>query len=133
MSELVAKWLSTTGIDPARLIDTTDVEFDQLQLSVDPLQLTDSLDEATAIDVPQQEQTKLLSLSVEIGDEAKANATMEACILGKNQKVYYIETWKYMYIYILLSFFLFLCIFYIFRMSFFQIKLICLNAISRIV
>lgn len=89
VSELVAKWLSTTGIDPARLIDTTDVEFDQLQLSVDPLQVSDSLDEATAVDVPQQEQTKLLSLSVEIGDEAKANATMEACILGERQSLLY--------------------------------------------
>lgn len=83
MSELVAKWLSTTGIDPARLIDTTDVEFDQLQLSIDPLQMTDALDEATAIEVPQQEQSKLLSLSVEIGDEAKTNMTAEAYILGK--------------------------------------------------
>lgn len=83
MSELVAKWLSTTGIDPARLIDTTDVEFDQLQLSIDPLQMTDALDEATAIEVSQQEQPKLLSLSVEIGDEAKTNMTAEAYILGK--------------------------------------------------
>jgi len=83
VSELVAKWLSTTGIDPTRLIDTTDVEFDQLQLSVDSLQSNDALEEATPIEVPQQEQTKLLSLSVEIGDEAKVNTTAEACILGK--------------------------------------------------
>lgn len=85
VSELVGKWLSTTGIDPARLIDTTDVEFDQLQLSVDSLQLTDALDEASAIEVPQQEQPKLLSLSVEIGDEAKTDTTVEACILGKTR------------------------------------------------
>ncbi|XP_072760669.1 rab3 GTPase-activating protein non-catalytic subunit isoform X2 [Anoplolepis gracilipes] len=83
VSELVAKWLSTTGIDPTRLIDTTDVEFDQLQLSIDSLQLTDTLDEATAIEVPQQEQQKLLSLSVEIGDEAKTDMTAEAYILDK--------------------------------------------------
>lgn len=83
VSELVAKWLSTTGIDPTRLIDTTDVEFDQLQLSVDPLQSNDALEEATSVEVSQQEQTKLLSLSVEIGDEAKVNTTAEACILGK--------------------------------------------------
>nr|XP_012216087.1 PREDICTED: rab3 GTPase-activating protein non-catalytic subunit isoform X1 [Linepithema humile] len=83
VSELVAKWLSTTGIDPTRLIDTTDVEFDQLQLSVDSLQSNDALDEATSVEVPQQEQTKLLSLSVEIGDEAKVNTTAEACILDK--------------------------------------------------
>ncbi|EZA61233.1 Rab3 GTPase-activating protein non-catalytic subunit [Ooceraea biroi] len=83
VSELVAKWLSTTGIDPARLIDTTDVEFDQLQLSVDSLQLAEALDEATAVQVPQQEREKLLSLSVEIGDEAKASTTAEAYILDK--------------------------------------------------
>lgn len=84
MSELVAKWLSTTGIDPARLIDTTDVEFDQLQ-SVDSVQLKsdDTLSEATAVQVPQHERTKLLSLSIEIGDEAKVDTTAEACILGK--------------------------------------------------
>ncbi|XP_025154199.1 rab3 GTPase-activating protein non-catalytic subunit isoform X2 [Harpegnathos saltator] len=83
VSELVAKWLSTTSINPARLIDTTDVEFDQLQLSVDSLQLNDVLDEVSAVDIPQQEQTKLLSLSVEIGDEAKVDTTTEACILDK--------------------------------------------------
>lgn len=59
------------------------MEFDQLQLSIDSLQLTDTLDEATAIEVSQQEQPKLLSLSVEIGDEAKTNMTAEAYILGK--------------------------------------------------
>ncbi|EGI58384.1 Rab3 GTPase-activating protein non-catalytic subunit [Acromyrmex echinatior] len=80
VSELVAKWLSTTGIDPARLIDTTDVEFDQLQLSVDSLQFTDT-NEATAVQVSQQERSKLVSLSIEIGDEAKINTTTEACIL----------------------------------------------------
>lgn len=79
----MAKWLSTTGIDPACLIDTTDVEFDQLHLSMDSLQLADALDEASAVDVPQQERAKLLSLSVEIGDEAKVDTTVEACILGK--------------------------------------------------
>ena len=84
MSELVAKWLSTTGIDPARLIDTTDVEFDQLQLSVDSLQFTDTK-EATAVQVSQQERSKLVSLSIEIGDEAKINTTTEACILGKRK------------------------------------------------
>lgn len=103
VSELVAKWLSTTGIDPARLIDTTDVEFDQLQLSVDSLQLTDTLSEATAVEVPRQERTKLLSLSVEIGDEAKVNTTTEACVLGKT---YFRKTMllHYMYFVIIVTF-----------------------------
>jgi len=90
VSELVAKWLSTTGIDPARLIDTTDVEFDELQLSVQSLQVTHMLSQATAVEVPQeQERTKLLFLSIEIGDEAKVNTTTEACILGR---AYFRET-----------------------------------------
>lgn len=80
---MVAKWLSTTGIDPAQLIDTTDVEFNQVQISVDSVKLTDALDEVSAVEVSQQEQAKLLSLPVEIGDEAKANTTAEACVLGK--------------------------------------------------
>ncbi|KAL0113487.1 hypothetical protein PUN28_012561 [Cardiocondyla obscurior] len=82
VSELVAKWLGTTGIDPARLIDTTDVEFDQPQ-SMNFVQLSadDTLSEETAVDVSEQEQLKLLSLSVEIGDEV--NTTVEACVLDK--------------------------------------------------
>jgi len=81
ISELVAKWLSTTGINPAQLIDTTDVEFDQSQSSVDSLQ--SMLDEAAAVEISRQEEAKLLSLSIEIGEEAKANTTAEAYILGK--------------------------------------------------
>ncbi|XP_018363110.1 PREDICTED: rab3 GTPase-activating protein non-catalytic subunit isoform X2 [Trachymyrmex cornetzi] len=81
VSELVAKWLGTTGIDPARLIDTTDVEFDQLQLSVDSLQQFTDTNEATTVQVSEQERSKLVSLSIEIGDEAKINTTTEACIL----------------------------------------------------
>jgi len=77
VSELVAKWLSTTGIDPARLIDTTDVEFDQLQLSVDSLQQFTDTNEATAVQVSQR--SKLVSIEI----EAKINA--EACILGKRK------------------------------------------------
>ncbi|XP_011867748.1 PREDICTED: rab3 GTPase-activating protein non-catalytic subunit isoform X2 [Vollenhovia emeryi] len=83
VSELVAKWLGTTGIDPGQLIDTSDVEFDQLQLSVDSVQLTadDTLSEATPVQVPRHERTKLLSLSVEIGNEAKVDTTAEARII----------------------------------------------------
>ncbi|KYN05982.1 Rab3 GTPase-activating protein non-catalytic subunit [Cyphomyrmex costatus] len=83
VSELVAKWLSTTGINPARLIDTTDIEFDQLQLPVDSLQFTDT-NEATAVKVFQQERIKFLSLSIE--NKAKINTTTEAYILGKKKK-----------------------------------------------
>lgn len=30
VSELVAQWLSSTGIDPHRLIDMSDIEFDNM-------------------------------------------------------------------------------------------------------
>lgn len=91
VSELVAKWLGATGIDPARLIDATDVEFDRSRLSVDSVRSAadDALGEATAVEVPRHERTKLLSLSVEIGNEAKVDTTAEACILGKT---YFRET-----------------------------------------
>lgn len=83
VSEIVAKWLSSTGLDPARLIDTTDVEFDQMQLSVDSLRMVGSLDEAAAMELSQQDQMRLLSVSVEIGNEAKADTTAQNQILGK--------------------------------------------------
>jgi len=75
--------LSTTGINPAQLIDTTDVEFEQSESSVDPLQIM--LDEAAAVEIARQEEAKLLSLSIEIGEEAQANTTAEAYILGRKQ------------------------------------------------
>jgi hypothetical protein len=31
VSELVARWLSSTGLDPRRLVDLSDVEFDNLE------------------------------------------------------------------------------------------------------
>lgn len=83
MSEIVAKWLSSTGLDPARLIDTTDIEFDQMQLSVDSLKMVGSLDEAAAMELSQQEQMKLLSVSIEIGSEAKADLTAQSYVLGE--------------------------------------------------
>ncbi|XP_012253512.2 rab3 GTPase-activating protein non-catalytic subunit isoform X2 [Athalia rosae] len=83
VSEIVAKWLSTTGLDPARLIDTTDVEFDQMQLSMDSLKMVGSLDEAAATELSQQEQLKLLSVSVEVGSEAEADSTAQAIIIEK--------------------------------------------------
>lgn len=83
VSEIVARWLSSTGLDPARLIDTTDVEFDQMELSVDSLKMAGSLDEAAAMELSQQEKMRLLSVSVEIGSEAKADLTAQNYILEK--------------------------------------------------
>ncbi|OXU28898.1 hypothetical protein TSAR_008176 [Trichomalopsis sarcophagae] len=83
VSEIVAKWLSSAGVDPTRLIDTTDIEFDQLQLSIDSLKLAGSLDEAKAVELLQQDSKALLSVSVEIGSEAKTEQTALANVLDK--------------------------------------------------
>lgn len=82
VSEIVAKWLSSAGVDPTRLIDTTDIEFDQLQLSIDSLKLAGSLDEAKAVELLQQDSKTLLSVSVEMGSEAKTEQTALANVLG---------------------------------------------------
>lgn len=81
MSEIVAKWLRSSGIDPARLIDTTDIEFDQMQLSEDSLKFSGSLEEARAVE-KSQDPKALLSIPIEIGDEAKTEQTAMAIILG---------------------------------------------------
>ncbi|KAL7296960.1 hypothetical protein TKK_0009400 [Trichogramma kaykai] len=83
VSEAVAKWLISTGVDPAHLIDTTDIEFDQVQLSVDTIQYAVSLDEAKALEVSQQNAKSLLTLSVEVGSEAKPEQTSMASVLDK--------------------------------------------------
>ena len=82
VSEIVARWLSSAGVNPTRLIDTTDIEFDQLQLSIDSLKVAGSLDEAKAVELLQQDSKTLLSVSVEIGSEAKADQTALTIILG---------------------------------------------------
>lgn len=83
MSEAVAKWLSSAGLHPDRFIDTRDVEFNDMQLSVDSLNATGTLDEASAIDIPKEDRTNLVPMCVEIGSEAKADATAQSYVLGK--------------------------------------------------
>ena len=70
-----------------QLIDTTDIEFDRLQLSIDSLKFAGSLDEAKAVDVLQQDSQALLSLSIEIGSEAKTDQTASASVLGIYLKI----------------------------------------------
>ncbi|XP_058803180.1 rab3 GTPase-activating protein non-catalytic subunit isoform X2 [Phymastichus coffea] len=85
VSEIVAKWLSSAGVDPARLIDTTDVEFEQLRLvAADSAQLSSSSDEAKAVELKlQQHPTALLPVSVEIGREAYPKPTALANVLDQ--------------------------------------------------
>ena len=80
VSEAVAKWLSSSGIDPARLIDTRDTEFNQIQLPTDAMNLSGTLeDTAAAIDIPKEE---LLTVSVDVGSEANPDTSAQAQVLG---------------------------------------------------
>ena len=78
----MAKWLSSAGLDPSRLIDTTDIEFDQMQLPIDSIKHLESLDEACATELTQQDRERLLSIPVEVGSEAKDDQTALTYILG---------------------------------------------------
>lgn len=83
ISEIVAKWLSAAGLDPTRLIDTTDIEFEHIQYSKDFMQRIGSLDEACAVELTRQDRDKLLSLAVEVGSEAKDDQTALSYVIDK--------------------------------------------------
>ncbi|XP_051155116.1 rab3 GTPase-activating protein non-catalytic subunit [Leptopilina boulardi] len=83
ISEIVAKWLSSAGLDPTRLIDTTDIEFEHIHSIKDSMQRIDSLDEACAVELKQQDRDKLLSLAVEVGSEAKDDQTALSYVIDK--------------------------------------------------
>ncbi|XP_014294842.1 rab3 GTPase-activating protein non-catalytic subunit [Microplitis demolitor] len=78
VSEIVAKWLSTSGVDPSRLIDTSDVEFDSgFQVDAADTQ------EAKEQPLTKEEAVSLINQSVEIGNEARADSSSLAQILDK--------------------------------------------------
>lgn len=82
VSEIVAKWLGSAGVDPIRLVDTADIEFDQLLLPIESMKVTGSLDEEKAVALEQEDSKALLSVSVEIGSEAKTEQTALSNVLG---------------------------------------------------
>lgn len=83
MSEIVAKWIASTGIDPSELIDTTDTEFDHMQTTNDFLEVPNSSDEICNVNVSQFDLKKPFSISSDIKNEDKDNINTTACILGK--------------------------------------------------
>lgn len=84
MSEIVAKWIASTGIDPSELIDTTDTEFDHMRTTNDFLEVPNSSDEISNADnVSQFDLEKSLSISSDIKNENKDNINTTSCILGK--------------------------------------------------
>ncbi|XP_076178627.1 rab3 GTPase activating protein isoform X3 [Ptiloglossa arizonensis] len=83
VSEIVAKWVASTGVDPAQLVDTTDIEFDQTLLSNDSFEITNSLDEASnIIDGSQQDPGKLSATLDGIENDA-GDIIASKCILER--------------------------------------------------
>lgn len=82
MSEIVAKWIVSTGIDPALLVDTTDTEFDQMKLTNNSFDRLNMSDETSSADLKQDSQTSV-SLPIETEKEVKTDTTACTCILGK--------------------------------------------------
>lgn len=84
MSEIIAKWIASTGIDPSKLIDTSDTEFDHMQTKNDFLEVSNSSDEICNVDnVSQFDLEKPISISSDIKNEDKDNINSTVCILGK--------------------------------------------------
>ncbi|CAK9800120.1 Rab3 GTPase-activating protein non-catalytic subunit [Anthophora plagiata] len=91
VSEIVAKWIASAGIDPAQLVDTTDTEFDQTQLTNHSLEASNFLDETRQADDAshleqmreQYELEKFISLSSEAKSEDKNDADTGTCILER--------------------------------------------------
>ncbi|XP_012144641.2 rab3 GTPase activating protein [Megachile rotundata] len=82
VSEIVAKWIVSTGIDPALLVDTTDTEFDHMKVTKDPFEVIESLDETSNDDVKHDSEAPL-SESLEKESEVKNDATACTYILER--------------------------------------------------
>ena len=82
VSEIVARWLSSSGIDPARLVDTKDIEFDQLQLAKNLMKLPELLDENKSVSLLQEDTKALFSVSVELASEVYTEQTALTSTLG---------------------------------------------------
>ncbi|XP_066592229.1 rab3 GTPase-activating protein non-catalytic subunit [Prorops nasuta] len=85
VSELVAKWLSSTGIDPAQLVNTKDIEFDQFLMPMEALNVEGGCIEEThtITNVTKQNAPELVPVTVELACEAKSGTTAQASILEK--------------------------------------------------
>ncbi|XP_076636420.1 rab3 GTPase activating protein isoform X2 [Colletes latitarsis] len=84
VSEIVAKWIASTGIDPSQLVDATDIEFNQTQLTNDSLEITNFLDEASNVsDDSQQDSIKFSTIYNEFKNESEGNTVASKCILER--------------------------------------------------
>ncbi|XP_071862105.1 rab3 GTPase activating protein isoform X1 [Bombus fervidus] len=84
VSEIVAKWITSTGIDPSQLVDTTDTEFDHTRSTNDSLEVLNSSDEVCNVDdVSQPNVEKPLSESLDTESEEKDITNANKCILER--------------------------------------------------
>ncbi|XP_033191147.1 rab3 GTPase activating protein isoform X3 [Bombus vancouverensis nearcticus] len=84
VSEIVAKWITSTGIDPSQLVDTTDTEFDHARPTNDSLEVLNSSDEICNVDdVLQSNVEKPLSESLDTESEEKDSTNANICILER--------------------------------------------------
>ncbi|XP_012241653.1 rab3 GTPase-activating protein non-catalytic subunit isoform X3 [Bombus impatiens] len=84
VSEIVAKWITSTGIDPSQLVDTTDTEFDHARPTNDSLEVLNSSDEICNVDdVSQSNVEKPLSESLDTESEEKDSTNANICILER--------------------------------------------------
>ncbi|XP_017879707.1 rab3 GTPase-activating protein non-catalytic subunit isoform X3 [Ceratina calcarata] len=77
VSEIIAKWIASTGIDPGQLVDSTDIEFDQLQLANDSSEIPNSSGDICDVNVSQCNSEKLPDEKSEEEDSRSATT----CIL----------------------------------------------------
>ncbi|KAI4480653.1 hypothetical protein M0804_010206 [Polistes exclamans] len=78
VSEIVAKWLSSTGVHPAQLVDLTDIEFEQSNLEENLVPEK----EISAVNL-QEDAVVSSSSPVENQTESNTNTTAQAWVLGK--------------------------------------------------
>ncbi|XP_011502639.1 PREDICTED: rab3 GTPase-activating protein non-catalytic subunit [Ceratosolen solmsi marchali] len=81
VSEIVSKWLSSTGVDPALLIDESNTELEQWNLSENSLKFTGWSDEAKSVDFLQQD-SKNFAPEID-GDTTNTQHTALAKVLDK--------------------------------------------------
>ncbi|XP_031839232.1 rab3 GTPase activating protein isoform X2 [Nomia melanderi] len=81
VSEIVAKWIVSTGIDPAQLVNMIDNEFDESQLPNNTAGVTNTSDEPCNTEVTQHDTEQPLPTDTQIESEAKDDPTATTYIL----------------------------------------------------
>lgn len=88
MSEIVAKWIVSTGIDPAQLVNMIDNEFDESQLPNNTAGVTNTSDKPCNAEVSQHDTEQSLLIDTQIEIEAKDDPTATTYILGRYAFIY---------------------------------------------